>query len=661
MNTSTSHLNLSQTRSSFLGFDLDPGLGLDRKLEATVHSLTDFEAHQTLLRLIQCIWREKLLPTHSAYRELRICLTSQSSHLLVTAVHFGTLERLLSMGAVWLVSNEGSELISRPSELLELLEPELKLDSRTPLLPEKWEQLKREIENHLENSILLSTVQKNKVSRLQTPTQAAHWIDFLQRTQPWIDFGLFFEQAITRGHPIHPCSKTKLGLSPEDVVRYSPEFHPIVPLKLLAIRKERLHVEAMTETLGQGPTPGSSEAAAAYRAFFSETFHKEYEAWTEQLSERGKDLNDYLPLPVHPWQETHQLRLQFSELVDSGEILVLDSLRLRTAPSLSFRTMISLDAPLAPTLKLPVTVQATSLRRTLPIASADATPKLSAALNEIFRKESNFGGRLALLSEPFGLYLKDVTYEQGKHLSMIVRENPKLKLNEGEVAIVLAALFEPSPVSGLPLLIELVLASGAATKPSTNLTRALRFFEGLCDLAVGSYLKLYLKYGVTLYGHQQNTLVVIRDGKVVRLIARDLEDVYIHEPTFASQGYHVTLHPKSAVLWKDREPGRNTLLHSVFQLHLGEVVLSLSEHFSCDPDAFWALLSKRLEREFDALESEFQSSTREFSDSDLAAERKAFLESPWPCKTLLKMRLQRHATDDSYVPIANPCAIHRSS
>lgn len=50
-----------------------------------------------------------------------------------------------------------------------------------------------------------------------------------------------FEQSVVDGHPLHPCARTRTGLSPDEVRAYAPEHHPIVMLRRVPVAPKRWH------------------------------------------------------------------------------------------------------------------------------------------------------------------------------------------------------------------------------------------------------------------------------------------------------------------------------------------------------------------------------------------------------------------------------------
>jgi len=127
------------------------------------------------------------------------------------------------------------------------------------------------------------------------------------------------EQAVVDGHPLHPCCRTRLGMSTLDVLRYAPEHHPIVRLHVVRVPPARWY--------GDGPPL----------------------------------------LLVHPWQRDH--------LLDSYPWLVPVG-RVAARPLMSLRTM----APAGGThhLKTAVDVRMTSAVRTVSPAAIRNGPALSA-------------------------------------------------------------------------------------------------------------------------------------------------------------------------------------------------------------------------------------------------------------------------------------------
>ncbi|BCB76009.1 IucA/IucC family siderophore biosynthesis protein [Phytohabitans flavus] len=129
------------------------------------------------------------------------------------------------------------------------------------------------------------------------------------------------EQSVVDGHPLHPCCRTRLGMSTLDVLRYAPEHRPIVRLHVVRVPPARWY--------GDGPPL----------------------------------------LLVHPWQREHVLDT-YRWLTPVG--------RVPARPLMSLRTM----APAGGThhVKTAVDVQMTSAVRTVSPAAIHNGPAVGALL-----------------------------------------------------------------------------------------------------------------------------------------------------------------------------------------------------------------------------------------------------------------------------------------
>ncbi len=90
-------------------------------------------------------------------------------------------------------------------------------------------------------------------------------------------------------------------------------------------------------------------------------------------------------------------------------------------------------------------------------------------------------------------------------------------------------------------------------------------------------------------------------------------------------------------LYDDASFVRDTLLHTVFMCHLGELVLLSARYFDIPQALLWDELSAQVNQCFDDLRSQVEPQRWE-------TERKALLEQDWPAKSFMRMRLlESHA------------------
>ncbi|WP_342219913.1 IucA/IucC family protein [Rickettsiella endosymbiont of Miltochrista miniata] len=589
----------------------------------------------SLKQLLLAFLREDILPYH--YQNATVIFDLQRSNyfMYVTRVKLFSLLRFTHFDSLILKHKATSlkQTITDPLKLLDIVKNELE----SILNMDQWLKFYKEIANHLQNA-LLSTWKKYSVNKLidRSKKNSHHQLNnLLKSPQITVNGSLQFEQSVFSGHPYHPCAKTKLGFTIEDTINYSPEFQSKVGIYIAAVKKQYVHIESMQQNIN-------------FTEWFSECYPVAWANWIEELKKNNLEVKNYIPFPVHPWQVyyfTFILPL-FKDYIENKIIVFFDKAKIIASPTLSFRTLLPIENSNSPYIKLPVAVQATSIVRTLSPISTKNMPRISNILKKILITENYFSSRLGLLPESYGLHLKELNVDEAKHFTAIFRENITQHLNDNEVAIVVAAFFEKSSLSETNLFIEIMQLSGCLTYQD-----ALGYFLHYTDLVLGSYLDLFLLYGIALEGHQQNTLAILRDGKIKRFIARDFDGIEMHDESLQSMGINLDLTENSPYLQKNKETVRNQLLYTVYQLHLGEIVLLLANYFNCEEKPFWKIVREVTEQRFYALKNRMCPITwkKEFN---------TILNSHWPIKALLRMRLEKnYLRDGLFSQIVNPLSV----
>jgi siderophore synthetase component len=205
------------------------------------------------------------------------------------------------------------------------------------------------------------------------------------------------EQCVVDGHPLHPCCRTRIGMSPEEVRAYAPEHHPVVQVELVQVPTDRWL------STGEGLPP---------------------------------------LLPVHPWQRDHVL--------DRYPWLRLTGERVPARPLMSLRTVVPATAP-DRHWKTAVDVQMTSAVRTVSPGAVRNGPAVSDLVAAVAGRDPGLAGdgTFTMLREvAAGAVVVDG--EPCRSLAVAIREAPRRR------AIPLASLAAPSPADGRPLATEAV-------------------------------------------------------------------------------------------------------------------------------------------------------------------------------------------------------------
>ncbi|WP_347927805.1 IucA/IucC family protein [Pseudomonas helvetica] len=443
------------------------------------------------------------------------------------------------------------------------------------------------------------------------------------------------EQWGTLGHPWHPNYKTKLGLGTTEVIALSPEFEACVPVVLCALHRQWAHVESLI-----GPEH--------YRGWWQGHFPLAAEQLIQHLLTQGLDPDDYLPIPVHPWQAAEELPRSFAREIADRVLVVTTIIAFNGQPTMSFRTLAPNANRCSPMVKLPVALRLTSVQRTLSPRSARMGPRVSGLLLQILKQEPQIRAVLNIVPERIGVHYspQPADDQRSRHLAVLYRDNPSSVLQPGEMAVPVGSLFALDE-RGQPLLRQWVrLAQGGDGRPEL-----LRFCRDYLSIAVPGLLGLYLIYGVAFEAHQQNSFMVMSaEGQLSRLLVRDFGDIRIHRQTLHRQGLDLQLHDPQMTLYDDADFVRDKLLHTTFMCHLGELVLLCARHWKMPEDALWNELAIQISDCFDHLRERVE-------PQRWAIERLALLKQDWPAKSFMRMRLLDSALD-IVGRLSNPLRVH---
>jgi siderophore synthetase component len=393
----------------------------------------------------------------------------------------------------------------------------------------------------------------------------------------------FYEQLVVDGHPLHPGAKLKLGLGVEDIIQHSPELGAHPEAALVAVTQERYR----DVSLDRRGLPG--------------VLCEEYPGLCQQvanaLQEKALNPDDYGLIPVHPWQFEHMLPRLYARAMERGEIVPLGDLRIPTRALVSFRTLAPVQrrGECKHHLKTAVNLQLTGAVRTVSPSSAENAAPMSLMLKEIDDREEHFGGRFVVLEERAaayydpanGAYPPQKRAELAKNLAVILRENPETHIRPGEVPVTACALLAESPISGGPVLMEVLELFAAGRGIAEPELAAVAFVRRYCEVCLPGFLTLMSRYGVSLEGHLQNSIPVFRGGEIVRVLVRDFGGVRILRERLIRQGIRVDLYPGSAVKIEDVEDLRNKIYYPVFQNHLGELVACLVRRLDLEEQYLW--------------------------------------------------------------------------
>lgn len=374
------------------------------------------------------------------------------------------------------------------------------------------------------------------------------------------------EQHLT-GHPVLVLSKGRLGFTARDLDRWAPESRDALRLRWWAAHRSTASYAGVEPDALLDAELGP-DVRAAMRA---------------ELAATGADPDDYVWLPVHPFQEDAVVRTLFAGHVDDGRLVPLGEGPIAYRPVQSVRTLV---APGRRDVKTALLVRNTLVWRGLGADATAAAPAVSAWLEGVLSADPDLARTgFAVLTEVASAVVRheaydalpDAPYRYGELLGAVWRTPVEAHLVEGETARSLACLLHVDR-DGAPLLGELVRRSGLTARA---------WLERLAEAVLPGLLLVLTRHGVALCPHGENAVLVFRDEVPVRVLVKDLaEDVTL----LPGRTYPGLPADADAVLvrWPAQE-----MAHSVLSALLAGVVRFLAplaeEHLDVTEQQVWGV------------------------------------------------------------------------
>ncbi|WP_323703737.1 IucA/IucC family protein [Mammaliicoccus sp. Dog046] len=447
-----------------------------------------------------------------------------------------------------------------------------------------YQLLKVEIENHLINQAL-SFIHCSQMPKSDHPL-------------------LKSEQYVITGHNIHPCAKTKLGLTFNEVMQYAPEYNQAFKLNWLLVKQGFLYNNLETSEI--------------------QTLAK-FSGYTGEIPE-GYDL-----IPVHPYQFEHVIRNIYKDEIEQGDIIVLAHKGGLVKSTSSFRTVCPLD-DMTPIIKLPVNAQMTSTIRSISNNSIINSKTIGDYFKYIYRTDERLNEISLPVLEYGGMtYIHD-TEDKQRNLSFILRENNTQYLTTQSQLYAATCLFEFNE-HHRKVYTDLIETASIHQSP-------IDWFEQYISILVETTLTLMTKYGIGLEAHLQNMSFEFINGTPQRLHVRDFGGLRIDDtriPAWLDLSNALTRATTEGMY----EKVQNTLISN----HLNTLV----RHFSADYKYDETLLWQKIKTTFDHVFEQLQQQNIQHTEAD----KHAFYTETINEKALLTMRVSTEK-QDIYVQRHNP-------
>ncbi|MGG0336334.1 IucA/IucC family protein [Priestia aryabhattai] len=376
------------------------------------------------------------------------------------------------------------------------------------------------------------------------------------------------------GHPWITYNKGRIGFGYDDYLRFAPEQKQKIQLSWIAVAKQIASFHSL-DTLG-----------------FDDVMKQELSG--ETLAEFEKELTsqdllaaDYYYIPVHEWQWMNVIVPLFAEYIANDLIVPLGEGKDQYLPQQSIRTFVNATNRDKYHVKLPMSILNTLVYRGLPSERTVIAPQVTQHIKGIrdrdaFLKDTckvGLLGEVATLNvtQPTFASIRNAPYQYLEMLGVVWRESIYQELEEGEHAITLAALLHVDG-EGKAFVSSYIEKSGLTPK---------EWIDELTSAVLPPLLHYLYQYGTVFSPHGQNTVLVLKNNKPVRIIMKDfVDDVNISDQPF-EEIQQLSFELKEVLRSEEPEGLTQFILTGLFVCHFRYLATILEEHEGVEEADFW--------------------------------------------------------------------------
>ncbi|MEU4168470.1 IucA/IucC family siderophore biosynthesis protein [Streptomyces sp. NPDC026665] len=325
------------------------------------------------------------------------------------------------------------------------------------------------------------------------------------------------ETGMTEGHPCFVANNGRLGFGVHDYLAYAPETAHPVRLVWLAAHRSRA---AFTAGVG-----------IEYESFVrGELGAETVERFDGILRGQGLDPEDYLLIPVHPWQWWNKLSVTFAAEVAQRRLVPLGEGDDEYLAQQSIRTFFNTSSPHKHYVKTALSVLNMGFMRGLSAAYMEATPAINDWLVQLVESDPVLKSTgLSVIRERAAVGYRHLEYEAAtdryspyrKMLAALWRESPVPSLGEGESLATMASLVHVDH-EGASFAAALIERSGLAP---------VEWLRGYLRAYLTPLLHSFYAYDLVYMPHGENVILVLQDGAVRRAVYKDIaEEIVVMDP-----------------------------------------------------------------------------------------------------------------------------------
>jgi siderophore synthetase component len=421
--------------------------------------------------------------------------------------------------------------------------------------------------------------------------------------------------AAIRDRPFHPAAKAKIGWADEEYRQYGAEHGRTFLLEWIAVRKNVLRC-------GSGSS-GQDIAAELLSP-------KDRSRVGAAFDKLGLSEEEYVALPVHPWQMANKLPLELEEELRTGTCVLLHVLAGEYAATSSVRSLVSATGDCH--VKLPLGVIALGAIRSLPALYMANGERGQRLLEQLREADETLARQLYVCDESawwaFMPKAEDWFDDRPRHLSCQLRRyHAQWQQNERTQLIPLSAFSVRLSGSKGHLFDSWLEAREMPFKADA----VLELFAELAGALLKPCLRM-LRYGVMPEVHGQNVLLILNQAIPSGIVLRDHDTVRLYLPWLESNGFsdpgYIVREGRANSLYNETPEQLLYYLQTLgIQVNLYAIAESLSRRYGIGEALFWKSLKDGLQGAID--DAGWQGEDR------MMIEEALFRKAKWPWKQIV--------------------------
>lgn len=316
------------------------------------------------------------------------------------------------------------------------------------------------------------------------------------------------EAAMTGGHPSFVAGSGRLGFTSADYRDFAPETGAGVRLLWLAALRRHAMFAASAELSPDWLL--ETQFGAADRERFASV-----------LADRGLTFEDVHLIPVHPWQWRNKITTTFAAEIAEGRLVPLGETSDEYQAQQSIRTFFNRSRPETDYVKTSLSVLNMGFMRGLSAEYMEVTPAINDFVADLVHGDPSLKRTgVTILRERAAVGYRHPAYTASapkgspyrKMLAALWRESPVPRLGPGERAATMASLLHVD-AEGRPFASALIARSGLGAEA---------WLRRYLDAYLVPLVHCFYKYGLAFMPHGENVILVLRGGRVDRVLIKDI-------------------------------------------------------------------------------------------------------------------------------------------